>query len=145
MTLGPRDPKPSANQWMDELLRQVNGLPEVEAAGAVYLRPLALGPIGQEKTTRIRCPSRSWRATRRYRAAGPCLAGEWVLAGIGLGLLCSIAATKAIGSMLFGVRGPDATTYAAVVTLVAAVVAIAAYLPARRAAFVDPMMLLKRD
>jgi macrolide transport system ATP-binding/permease protein len=73
------------------------------------------------------------------------LAGEWVLAGIGLGLLCSIAATKAIGSMLFGVRGPDATTYAAVVTLVAAVVAIAAYLPARRAAFVDPMMLLKRD
>jgi predicted permease len=48
MTLGPRQPKPSANQWMRELLDHLDALPVVEAAGAVYLRPLALGPIGQE-------------------------------------------------------------------------------------------------
>jgi putative ABC transport system permease protein len=48
MNVQPRSPKPSANAWMDELLRHVEALPDVEAAGAVYLRPLALGPIGQE-------------------------------------------------------------------------------------------------
>jgi predicted permease len=48
MNIEPRNPKPSANQWIDALLRRVAALPDVEAAGAVYLRPLALGPIGQE-------------------------------------------------------------------------------------------------
>ena len=349
MTLEPRDPKPSANEWVDELLRRVNALPEVEAAGAVYLRPLALGSIGQEtsvllegqpatrqaerqnptlnyqvatpgyfpamripirkgrpfdgqdtpgsarvalvgETTARRLwpgqdpigkrlslptftqngPPRAWRTvvgvvgdvhyrgiddvrldvydaalqsstaatdivvrtsgdTRRAaaavqaearrldprvlvdrlttmdaivsRAVAPWrfsvwmftvfaalalvlatvglfslvsldvaqrhrefavrlalgarrghivrpvlfLAGERVLAGVSIGLLFSIAATRALGSMLFGVRALDATTYAAVVTLLVAVVAVAAYLPARRAASADPMRLLRRD
>lgn len=48
MNVGPRDPKPSANEWMHELLARVSELPGVEGAGAVYLRPLALGPIGDE-------------------------------------------------------------------------------------------------
>jgi predicted permease len=49
MTLDPRDhPKPSMNQWMHALLDRVEALPDVRAAGAVFLRPLALGPIGQE-------------------------------------------------------------------------------------------------
>ncbi|WP_410964375.1 hypothetical protein, partial [Salmonella sp. SAL4447] len=34
------------NIWIDQLLRRVQGLPGVEAAGAIYLRPLVLGPIG---------------------------------------------------------------------------------------------------
>ena len=73
------------------------------------------------------------------------LAGERVLAGVALGLLFSVAITRTIGSLLFGVGGLDATTYAGVVTLVVAVVALAAYVPARRAASVDPMTLLRRD
>lgn len=48
MNLGPRDPKPSANDWMRQLLARVTALPGVDAAGAVYLRPLALGPVGSE-------------------------------------------------------------------------------------------------
>lgn len=39
-TLGP-------NAWMDRLLTDVRALPSVDAAGAVLLRPLMLGPIGQ--------------------------------------------------------------------------------------------------
>jgi putative ABC transport system permease protein len=35
-------------EYYRELLTRVQALPDVEAAGAVYLRPLALGPIGQE-------------------------------------------------------------------------------------------------
>jgi putative ABC transport system permease protein len=50
MNVGTRDAKPSANEWMRELLARVSALPDVEAAGAVYLRPLALGPIGEESS-----------------------------------------------------------------------------------------------
>jgi predicted permease len=35
------------NVWLQEFLAQVRALPGVETAGAVYLRPLMLGPIGQ--------------------------------------------------------------------------------------------------
>lgn len=48
MNVGPRDARPSANEWVHELLARVAALSGVEAAGAVYLRPLALGPIGAE-------------------------------------------------------------------------------------------------
>ena len=53
MAVVPQDPKPSANQWMHELLDQINRLPGVDAAGSVYLRPLALGPIGQETSVLV--------------------------------------------------------------------------------------------
>ncbi len=35
------------NPWLRDLLAEIRGLPSVEMAGAVYLRPLMLGPIGQ--------------------------------------------------------------------------------------------------
>jgi len=44
---------PQSNAWMRDFLRSVEALPEVEAAGAVYLRPLELGPIGQETSARL--------------------------------------------------------------------------------------------
>jgi putative ABC transport system permease protein len=47
MTVSPRTTRP-VNEWIAELLPRVAALPDVEAAGAIYLRPLALGPIGQE-------------------------------------------------------------------------------------------------
>ena len=48
MNLSPSRPKPSPSLWMDELITRIGRLPHVDAAGAVYLRPLALGAIGQE-------------------------------------------------------------------------------------------------
>src|SRR6185436_19057207 len=47
MTVIPRTARP-VNEWVADLLPRVAALPDVEAAGAIYLRPLALGPIGQE-------------------------------------------------------------------------------------------------
>jgi putative ABC transport system permease protein len=43
----PRIEPERQNAWVDDLLSRLAIHPEVEAAGAVYLRPLALGPIGQ--------------------------------------------------------------------------------------------------
>lgn len=43
----PRVDRPPVNEWMGELIARVATHPEIEAVGGVYLRPLALGPIGQ--------------------------------------------------------------------------------------------------
>jgi predicted permease len=48
LNVSPRTAPAGVNAWMAEFLRRVEALPDVDAAGAVYLRPLALGPIGQE-------------------------------------------------------------------------------------------------
>ena len=49
MAVDPRGPEAAnVNSWVAQLNERIAALPGVEAAGAVYLRPLALGPIGQE-------------------------------------------------------------------------------------------------
>jgi ABC-type antimicrobial peptide transport system permease subunit len=50
-----------------------------------------------------------------------------------------------MSSLLFGIRPFDPVTYGVVILMVAAVVALASWLPARRAARIDPLTLLKRD
>jgi predicted permease len=58
---------PQSNAWMRELLQAVERLPQVEAAGAVYLRPLELGPIGQETSARL------WGQAEASAVANPTL------------------------------------------------------------------------
>jgi len=48
LNVTPRSAPAGVNKWMAEFLRRVEALPDVDAAGAVYLRRLAPGPIGQE-------------------------------------------------------------------------------------------------
>jgi putative ABC transport system permease protein len=72
-------------------------------------------------------------------------AGRRALPGVAFGLLTAIVGTRGIRSLLFGIDAVDTTTYAAVVTLVLAVVAVASYLPARRAAEADPLAWLRRE
>jgi ABC-type antimicrobial peptide transport system permease subunit len=65
--------------------------------------------------------------------------------GIGTGLLCSVAAASLIRGLLFGVRSWDATTLAAVSVVLAISALLASYIPARRAAQVDPMVALRYE
>jgi len=72
-------------------------------------------------------------------------AGWLAAAGIGAGLLCAIAAASLMRGLLFGVRSWDASTLAGVSIVLAFSALLASYVPARRAARVDPMVALRYE
>jgi len=68
-----------------------------------------------------------------------------IVAGLIAGLAGAIAATRAMSTLLFGVSARDPVTFAAVAGALALVALLASYIPARRAARVDPMVALRND
>jgi putative ABC transport system permease protein len=67
---------------------------------------------------------------------------RWIL-GVALGVLAALVVTRGLSRLLFGVAALDMATYGAVVALVLATVVLASWLPASRAAKVDPMFALR--
>jgi putative ABC transport system permease protein len=68
-----------------------------------------------------------------------------VISGIVIGLLGGLALTRLMRSMLFEVKPADPATYVAVAFLLALVALLACYVPARRAARVEPMAALRQE
>ena len=69
----------------------------------------------------------------------------WVLAGLTIGLAGAVGLTRLLSGLLYGVRPLDPAVLGTVSALLSAVALFASYLPARRAARIDPMAALRCD
>jgi putative ABC transport system permease protein len=68
-----------------------------------------------------------------------------VLAGIAIGLAGALALTRVLASLLYDISPMDPLTFVCVSLLLAGVALLACYLPARRAARIDPMQALRYE
>lgn len=72
-------------------------------------------------------------------------AGWLTCAGLGAGLLCSLAATTLMRKLLFGIRSWDVPTLIAVAAILGVSALAASFIPARRAASVNPVEALRAE
>lgn len=83
----------------------------------------------------------------RRRLTGSVVGGGLRLVGIGtaIGVGGSLLLLRSFGTLLFGVTPYDLSTHATVMALLCAVGASASYIPARRAARVEPLIALRQE
>ncbi|HSQ02688.1 MAG TPA: FtsX-like permease family protein, partial [Burkholderiales bacterium] len=65
--------------------------------------------------------------------------------GVALGLVAAFGVTRLMSSLLYGVAASDPTAYVAALGIIVAAAALASWLPARRAAAIDPVETLKAE
>lgn len=82
-----------------------------------------------------------WRIVRAIVSG----AGRLILAGIAAGFALTLAARPVLGSLLFGVSSLDSVSFAAAALLLGLVSALAAFVPARSAARIDPIETLRAE
>jgi ABC-type antimicrobial peptide transport system permease subunit len=72
--------------------------------------------------------------------------GAWMIAfGLAIGTLAAAGITWVMTDLLFGISATDPSTYAGLAAFLAVVALVASYVPARRAARVDPVIALREE
>jgi putative ABC transport system permease protein len=139
-------------QWLDELIAQPRvGTTLLGVLAAIALLLAAVGIYGMisytvaQRTAEIGvrlalgAPPRDVLRLIVKQGMRP------AIAGIAVGIVGAWVATRLIRGLLFGVSATDPLTFAGVVLFLVAVALLAAYLPARRATRVDPMIALRAE
>ncbi len=65
--------------------------------------------------------------------------------GVGIGVLASVALTRLLSSLIYGVSTTDPATYLVVIVLFTATIMLGCYVPARRATRIDPVNVLRGE
>jgi len=151
-----RDLPVGKSRTIGEIVSEATGLERLAAqlVGLFALAALALAVIGaygviayavsqrtQEFGIRLALGASRPDLRRLVLRQGLSLTG----AGIGIGLLAAINVTRLMSGMLFEVRSSDPLIYGAAALILAVVAMLACYVPARRAARVDPMVALRYE
>jgi putative ABC transport system permease protein len=111
------------------------------AIGIYGVLSYSVAQRGQELGIRMALGADRRRILRLVMSQGMVLA----LAGVAAGVAISLALSRLITSLLFGVGPTDPVTYAGVMALLGAVALAACALPAARAARVDPLVVLRSE
>jgi predicted permease len=146
----------SAVQAMPDVVAHANARPRFQmlllaafAAAAALLAAVGIYGVmsyvvsrrAREIGVRIALGARPRDVVRLVVGQGMAMA----LAGSGAGLLAAFLAARLMSRILYGIRPSDPPTYAGVAALLLAIGLAASYLPARRAARLDPMAALRAD
>jgi putative ABC transport system permease protein len=124
------------------LLSIFAGVALVLAAIGIYgLMSYAVQQRTQELGIRMALGANRSNVLRLVMAQGMKLA----VSGVVLGLALAWGLTRLIASLLFGVKAADPSTFGLVAAILAAVALIAAYVPARRATTIDPLIALRYE
>jgi putative ABC transport system permease protein len=141
---------------MDDALASAVGQPRFRAwlLGIFAGTALALAMIGLYGTMAYAAQQRTREIGLRIalgatpeQATAPLVRQGLTLAGIGIavGLTGSVGVARTLSAMLFGVGASDHATYIGAPLVLAAVAALACYLPARQARRVDPIAAINAD
>jgi ABC-type antimicrobial peptide transport system permease subunit len=68
-----------------------------------------------------------------------------MIVGAAIGLALTVPTTRAIGGLLFGIQPMDAASVLAATAVLVVIALLATYLPARRAAGLDPVAILRSE